>query len=383
MTYRDKITGLDSVLLRRIDEAHAELNWLRNASGNDLLKLATDELGLKELTGVADELTAIELGNLERAELLDLVQPHFPAGTSTADDLADQIQLCRAFANPNAVIELVAGWVEGSIANFPRTSDQLRVGGNPSDVLDPFILAANYELLSERSLPKTIEHTASHKVLMKIEDLAGHLHENVIGLMRGNFRVPEPKGSRAEGKENLDPLLNPFPGADVGQVPLPERPDALRLFQVKSKTGSSKGGDGKRLGEQLLAIELLYEADTFYVAVVGNTLRGHRSRGAVSRVSPKTAVMVGRAALNELTQSSVGGELLLRTYQRAFRAASEETGYRFSAVVAVMAEDFEEEAAVEGMDFLSALLHKAIDGSVDEQDSRQMQPSTRRRMPRA
>jgi hypothetical protein len=208
------------------------------------------------------------------------------------------------------------------VAKFPRSADDLRVGSNPGDVLDPFILAANYELLSEQSLHKAVEHTASHKVLMKIEDLVGHLHETVIGEMRGNFRVPELQGSRSEGKERLDPQRNPFPGADVGQVPLPSSPGSLRLFQVKSKTGSAKGGDGKRRGDQLTTLERTYGAHTFYVAIVGNTLRGHRSRGAVEKNSPNTAILVGESALNELTQSHVGAELLLRVYQRAFRSAA-------------------------------------------------------------
>lgn len=383
MNYRDLLTGLDPALLARIDESQREIDWVRTSSGDDLLSLATDQLGLKALQGVASELSAVELGNLKHDALLQLLVPHFAPGTNTAEDLADQVQLCRAFANPAAVTELVAQEVQEKVENFPSAADDLRVGANPGDVLDPFILAANYELLSEQSLPKTIEHTASHKVLMKIEDLVGHLHENVIGRMRGNFRVPEPQGSRDEGKERLDPKRNPFPGADVGQVPIPERPGALRLFQVKSKTGSAKGGDGKRLGDQLTALEATYGAETFYVAVVGNTLRGHRSRGAVEKNSPNTAIMVGEAALNELTQSSVGAELLLRIYQRAFRAAADATGYRFSDVVAVMAADFESEAEYEGTDFLSALLHDAVGGPATEQDSRRELPSSRRHRPRS
>jgi hypothetical protein len=373
MPYRENLAGLDSALLGRIEEAQHEIDWLRKASGSELLKLATDQQGLKELVDVSGHLTAVELGNLPHSVLLDLFRPHYNPGTSTAAELADQVQLCRAFANPREVTDQVALWVEATIEKFPRTSEHIRVGSNPGDVLDPFILAANYELLSEQSLPKTIEHTASHKVLMKIEDLVGNLHQNVIGMMRGNFRLPEPHG------ETLDPLRNPFPGADVGQVPLPERPETLRLFQVKSKTGSAKGGDGKRLGDQLLVLENTYKADTFFVAVVGTTLRGHRSRTGVTKASPKTAVMVGEAALNEITQSEVGGELLLRIYQRAFRAASETSGYNFPEVVAVMTEYFEQEAEREGTDFLSAWLHEAISGPVEEQDSRREELLRRQR----
>jgi hypothetical protein len=87
---------------------------------------------------------------------------------------------------------------------------------------------------------------------------------------------------------------------------------------------------------------------------------------------------VGEAALDELTQSAVGGELLLRIYQRAFRAASEKSGYNFTEVVALMTEYFEGAADREGGDFLSAWLHNAIGGSVEEQDSRKELPQTRR-----
>lgn len=379
MSYQAHLSGLSQDLRQRILAAQEEIDWVRSASGSDLLRLATDQLGLKELADVADDLSAVDLGDLERGDLLDLLEPHFPSGTSTAEDLADQVQLCRAFADPQAVTRTIADAVEEKVGNFPRAADDIRVGTNAGDVLDPFLLAANYELLSERSLQKTIEHATSHKVLMKIEDLVGHLHENVIGLMRGNFRVPEPQGSREAGKERLDAMRNPFPGADVGQVPVPERPENLRLFQVKSKTGSAKGGDGKRLGEQLVALESTYSADTFYVAVVGNTLRGHRSRGAVAKASPHTAILVGEAALNEITQSKVGAELLLRVYQRAFRSAAEKTGYVFSEVVAIISAEFEREAEEKGSDFLSAWLHDAVDGPREDQDSRHGPPPGRRR----
>jgi hypothetical protein len=80
--------------------------------------------------------------------------------------------------------------------------------------------------------------------------------------------------------------------------------------------------------------------------------------------------MVGLATLNELTQSALGGELLLRTYQREFRESAEVTGYKFSEIVAVIAAEFEQEAENEGTDFLSAWLHEAIGGPPEIQDSR-------------
>jgi hypothetical protein len=38
----------------------------------------------------------------------------------------------------------------------------------------------------------TLTASVSHKALMMIEDLIGHLHEDVLGQMRGNVRAPEP-----------------------------------------------------------------------------------------------------------------------------------------------------------------------------------------------
>jgi hypothetical protein len=362
--------GLDPDFLDRIRLAEEQIAWVRDSSAKDLFDLAMRTMGLAPIQCPFRDMTAAQLGDTPSATLVAELEPCFEPGMATASDLADQIQLCRAFADPRSVTDTVRRTVEEAVARFPASAEDLKIGHNPGDVLDPFILAANYELLSERHMEKAIESSASHKILMKVEDLVGNLHQNVIGLMRGNFRVPEPQGSRSSGKERLDPRLNPFPGADVGQVPVPEKPDTMRLFQVKSKTGSAKGGDGKRLGEQLRTLEATYGADTFYTAVVGNTLRGHRSKGAVLRESPNTAVLVGEAALDELTQSAVGGELLLRTYQRAFRQASQSAGYRFCEVVAAMVEVFEREAVEAGEDFLAAWLHKAIGGRRADQDSR-------------
>lgn len=376
--YWRHLSSLDSGLLSRVRQASEEIEWIRLASAADLLGRACDALGIRPLGRAFEGMTAVELGDLGRAEVLSEIEDHFEPGTSTAGDLADQIQLCRAFDDPGAVTEYIESSLITAIEKFPSSADDLKVGHNPGDVLDPFILAANYELLSQQSMQKTIESSASHKVLMKVEDLVGNLHQNVIGMMRGNFRVPEPRGTGTKGKENLDAKLNPFPGADVGQVPVPDRPDIVRLFQVKSKTGSAKGGDGKRLGEQLRLLESVYRADTFYVSIVGNTLRGHRSRGAVQRESPNTAVLVGESALDALTQSAVGGELLLRTYQRSFRRAARTSGYDFDEIVASMCEIFEQEARDAGEDFLTAWLHGAIGGEQREQDSR-LGPLPRRR----
>jgi hypothetical protein len=377
----ENLAGLTPLLTRRIRATQAAIEWVREASAEDLLDLACTSLGIASIASPFGDLSAVDLGDMPRHALIERLSESFPSGTGVAADLADQIQLCRAFEDPAGATAMVEDVVREAIKRFPATADAIKVGHNPGDVLDPFILAANFELLSERSLRQTVEATTSHKILMKIEDLAGNLHQSTIASMRGNFRVPEPGGSREEGKERLDRVLNPFPGADMGQVPVPPRPEALRLFQVKSKTGSAKGGDGKRLGEQLAVLEETYGADTFYAAIVGNTLRGHRSKGAVLRASPRTAVLVGEAALNELTQSAVGGELLLRIYQRAFRSAAAAEGYEFTEVVRGIVGVFEREAEAAGEDFLTTWLHVAIGGPRSGQDSRSIETGGQQEMP--
>jgi hypothetical protein len=373
---KGNLVDIDPVLVRELTRAWGEMEWIRNATGQDLLAEACRRLHLQVPAGLFAGLTAMQVGNLGRQELLAALEPLFERGTVTASDLADQIQLCRAFADPGAVTDYIAATVKAAIGAFPRTADDLKVGGNAGDVLDPFILAANFEILSNRDMQKAIESSASHKVLMKIEDLLGNLHQNVIGMMRGNVRLPEPGG--LDGKEDLHPVHNPFPGADVAQVPVPASPTAIRLFQVKSKTGSAKGGDGKRLGDQLRLLERTYGAETFYVAVVGNTLTGHRSRSAVEKASPNTAVLVGEASLDSLAQSRVGGELLLRTYQRAFRKAAGDAAYDFEDAVSAMVAVFQAEAAEAGEDFLTSWLHQAVGGPRSDQDSRSPEQLARR-----
>jgi hypothetical protein len=366
--------GLAKSLLDKVRDAEESYRWLVQHSGEDLFRAAAADLRqAADLPYPFGEESALELGQLRHSDLVDALRDFFPTGVSAAGDLADQIQLRRAFADPLAVTRTVQASVEAKIADFPRTAENLRLGRNPGDVLDPFLLSANFEILSQGDLTTTIQTAVTHKVLMKIEDLVGNLHQSVISQMRGNFRVPEPRSAgRDRGKEELDYANNPFPGADVGQVPNATRVDALGLFQVKSKTGSAKGGDGKRLGDQLRRLEREYGASTYYAAVVGNTLRGHRSMGAVVRQSPQTAVLVGEAALSELTGSQVGAELLLRTYQRAFRAAQQATGYDFLVIAAEIAGVFREEAERAGEDFLSVWLHASVSGPLESQDSREM-----------
>lgn len=139
---------------------------------------------------------------------------------------------------------------------------------------------------------------------------------------------------------------------------------------MKSKTGSAKGGDGRRLGLQLAELTRLYGGEVFYDAIIGNTLRGHRSMAGVLRAAPSVVVLVGKAAFQELTGSSAGPQLLLRLYQSVFEAAARETGYSLESVVATIFLAFKERAETHGEGFLETVLHDAVNGPSDQQDSR-------------
>ena len=203
----------------------------------------------------------------------------------------------------------------------------------------------------------------------------GHLHEDVIGNMRGNVRAPEPRGFN---QEMIDPHDNPFPGADIVQPPL-HAGGGLRFHQVKSKTGSAKGGDGRRLGEQLRRLREYYRADVYYDALIGNTLRGHRSMRGVLASEPQAVVLVGSAAFRELTRSSIGPQLLLRVYQNAFSEAARTTGYRIDTMAGRIVSAFRARAEDAGETYLDSLLAASIGLTPDEQDSRSYRPPTRNR----
>jgi hypothetical protein len=280
-------------------------------------------------------------------------------------NLAHRVQLLRAFKNPDAIVKSTAEKVAEVVDGFPRRAEHLEQGRNPGDVLDPYILAASMQLVYGGNLEGTITGMVSHKILMIIEGLLGHLHEDVIGAMRGNVRAPEPRG---DDQETLDPASNPFPGADIVQPPLGQRP--LRFHQVKSKTGSAKGGDGKRLGLQLLELQKKYGGEIYYDSLIGNTLRGHRSMRGVLKAAPNAVVLVGESAFESLTGSTSGPELLLRLYQTAFEVAAQRTGYRIQETVEAICGTFKQQADRAGESFLDTILHRAVNGPPENQDSR-------------
>lgn len=291
-----------------------------------------------------------------------------------AVNLAQRTHLVRAFEQPDAMLARVSGKVGEIIQTFPRTAEDIERGRNPGDVLDPYILAATQTLLYGGDFQEAIGATVAHKALMIIEGLMGHLHEDVIGEMRGNIRAPEPRGFN---QELIDPHDNPFPGSDVVQPPTRDG-ETVRFHQVKSKTGSAKGGDGKRLGDQLRQLRQYYAGEVYYDALIGNTLRGHRSMRGVLSSEPQAVVLVGEAAFRELTRSSIGPELLLRVYQSAFSEAAQQAGYHIDTMAAGIVSTFHERSEAAGEGFLELLLADSIGSNLDQQDSRTYQPPSRR-----
>jgi len=283
--------------------------------------------------------------------------------------VAQRLHLLRAFEYPDKVVERITKKIADIVVTFPRTAKDIECGRNPGDVLDPYILAATQILLHGGDFTSAIATTVGHKALMIIEGLLGHLHEDVLGEMRGNVRVPEPRGVH---QEMLDLETNPFPGADIVQPPY-DAEGTLRFHQVKSKTGSAKGGDGRRLGEQLKRLRDYYGGEIYYDALIGNTLRGHRSRKGVERAAPGVAVLVGDAAFKELTHSSIGPQLLLRVYQAAFQQVAANSGYRVEMMSDSIVAAFKSRAEAFGDTIMETILDSAIKGDPKQQDSRLQQ----------
>lgn len=283
-----------------------------------------------------------------------------------AANLAQQTQLVEAFASPEAVLLTIDAKVKEVVAGFPRQASQIERGKNPGDVLDPYILAATQFLMCGGNFEQAIGHLVAHKAMMMIEGLLGHLHEDVIGMMRGNVRIPEPRGA---DQETLDPRSNPFPGADIVQPPWSQE-RGLRFHQVKSKTGSAKGGDGRRLGEQLQRLHDAYGGGIYYHALIGNTLRGHRSKAGVERAARDVVVLVGDASFEELTGSTRGPQLLLRVYQAGFTNVALTTGYRVDQMAAGIVATFQEKSSALSEGYLDDILKAATGGERNQQDNR-------------
>jgi len=324
-----------------------------------------DNLSDKPVTDVADGSFA-DLKIFWRQHILSAGIPRNAAELHILN-LAQHSQMVRAFDEPETVLSWAQEKVIEIVGDFPRTGADIEVGRNPGDVLDPYILAATQSLLFGGGFQQAIGAIVAHKALMILEGLMGHLHEEVVGRMRGNMKAPEPRG---ENQELYDPELNPFPGADIVQPPQADGM-ALRFHQVKSKTGTLNASGGARLAEQMRQLRMRYRgAEIFSHSLVGNTLRGHRSMGTMLRAEPDLIVTVGENAFRILTGSGNGADLLLRLYQNAFRRAATETGYAIEAMAANIADSFQAKAEQAGEGFLELMLHDVTRGAIERQDSR-------------
>lgn len=365
---------ISQVLQRQIEAAQNNLIHLRFANAYEFLAqvLADARLNILPPREFID-LPASHITNFRSRDLIDFVRSYLLHGgvpeqmvNHNVPGIVERIRLLTAFDTPDHVVESVVQKIGEIVDNFPRQASDILCGRNPGDVLDPFILAATQTLMFGGDIEKTVEATVAHKALMMIEGLMGHLHEDVIGHMRGNVRVPEPRGV---DQETLSPELNPFPGADVLQPPFQEG-ESFKFHQIKSKTGSAKGGDGRRLGEQLDRLRTLYGGEIFYHALIGNTLRGHRSKAGVERAAPGVVVLVGKASFNCLTQTVVGPELMLGLYNSAFTTVATRGGYRVDTMAAAIVAHFVERAQREGESFLEIILEEATEGPLENQDNR-------------
>jgi hypothetical protein len=134
-----------------------------------------------------------------------------------------------------------------------------------------------------------------------------------------------------------------------------------------------------RLGLQLKELQTVYGGDIFYDALIGNTLRGHRSKAGVEKAAPGVVVLVGEAAFRSLTGSTAGPELLLRVYQTAFQEVALLTGYNIELMTAGIFKTFAEKAEKAGEGFLETILHDATGGPDQQQDSRLFNADPERR----
>lgn len=372
---RNPIHRVDPDLLSRLADAQRASVEATFPAAVDLCKTVFDDLKLSvDIPAGVEDLDPRSFADQGFISLRTMFRQHFesvgivsPIADSHATSAAGRVQMLLGFSRPDRVVGTVAEKVLDIVETFPREAGDLEHGRNPGDVIDPYILLAAQELLYEGVFSKSIEGAVAHKAFMIIEGLMGHLHEDVLGEFRGNVRVPESRGNK--NQEILDLSLNPFPGADIVQPPA--IPGAtIQFHQVKSKTGSAKGGDGNRLGAQLRRLTDYYGGTACYDALIGRTLRGHRSMRGVLREAPNVRVLVGNAAFNALTRSSSGPEILFRVYHMAFARAADIAGYRIEIMVKRIVTAFEERFSQSvNEEFLESLLKEVVSGSEDEQDS--------------
>lgn len=267
------------------------------------------------------------------------------------------------FEDVEEVKNVVKGMMKHKIEDLPRELSDLEVGNNPGDVIDPFLVALDMELLSVGQNRELVQNMVTHKCLMKFEDLMGHVHEEVLGRAAGCKMVAEPSG---ENKHEYHPEDNPYPGTDT-------RRGEDEFFQIKNKTGSEKGGAGARIGQQLNSLGEQYPGcERYYVSVVGQTLKGHRSKGAILREDPDTEVLVGLTAIQQIGRHQDTPRILLEFYLEEFEEAADEADFKITDIIDNIVEEWEEKYGEE--DPLQGLLYWATVGDPRQQTSETYDP---------
>ena len=250
------------------------------------------------------------------------------------DRLVANVKRLLVFEDLDTVSGIIRTKLREVVQAFPRSLKQLEEGDDGRDVLDPFIVALGLRLMRDGSIEGLLRDLVAHKCLMKLEDLIGHMHEEVLGRAAGKERVAEPEGVvGADGKKNKeawDRVKNPYPGADA-------RLGEVEFYQIKNKTGSAKGSDGEKLGRQFRLLGEHYpKSKRFYVSMIGKTLAGHRSMGAFLRTDPEAVVLVGLAAFQQLGGHRDTPSIVLDLVLEEFESVRSELHYDLDAVAKQM-----------------------------------------------
>jgi hypothetical protein len=253
------------------------------------------------------------------------------------------------------------------ISQLPRRLAEVELL-NDRDIIDPLIVAFASKLLHEGDISSLLRDLVAHKCMMKLEDMAGTLHQEVLGRAGGCDRVPEPQGVPMvdakgrpvldkHGKQRVDkdvlhPQLNPYPGSDI-------RRGETEFYQLKNKTGSAKGSDGEKLGRQFLQVKEQYpNSQRYYVSVIGKTLKGHRSMGGFTKTDPEAEVLVGLTAMQQIGRHRDIPDILLDLYLERFAAALVRNHYSIEEVVEEMSEEWKKNRS--GENPLHALMRVTV-----------------------
>lgn len=288
-----------------------------------------------------------------------------PADDTVLDELRITAERHLVFENVGAVRDkVVEDVIKPKFEDLPRDIDDIVVGNNPGDVIDPFLVALNLQLLTnDADTEELVRNILVHKCLMKFEDLMGHLHEHTLGRAGGCEWIPEPSG---DNKYEYDPEENPYLGADA-------RRGEREFFEIKNKTGSEKGSGGEKIGNQMATLGEVYDGtNRYYTSVIGQTLKGHRSKGAAERADPELEVLVGLTTIQAIGRHRNTPRVLLEFYLELFEEAAEESDFAIDDVVETVTEQWEDRYG-EG-DPLGGILYWSIVGDPRQQTNESYDP---------